>query len=133
MSYKDLLDHPHHVSEKHPRMSLRERAAQFSPFAALTGHSAAIQETARLTEEERQLDENRLQELNEQLALLESGLSERPFIKVRYYLPDEKKEGGSYRCVRGNLRRIDRHNRELILEDGIRIPLDHITDIEAEK
>ena len=133
MSYEDLLDHPHHVSEKHPRMSLRERAAQCSPFAALTGHSAAIQETARLTEEERQLDENRLQELNEQLALLEAGLSEQPFIKVRYYLPDEKKEGGSYRFIQGILRRIDRHNRELILEDGIRIPLDHIADIEAEK
>ena len=133
MRYEDLLDHPHHVSEKHPRMSLRERAAQFSPFAALTGHSAAIQETARLTEEERQLDENRLQELNEQLALLESGLSKQPFIKVRYYLPDEKKEGGSYRHVQGILLRIDRHNRELILDDGIRIPLDHIADIETEK
>lgn len=133
MRYEDLLDHPHHVSEKHPAMSLRERAAQFSPFAALTGHSAAIQETARLTEEERQLDENRLQELNEQLALLESGLSKQPFIKVRYYLPDEKKEGGSYRFIQGILLRIDRHNRELILDDGIRIPLDHIADIETEK
>ena len=132
MRYEDLLDHPHHVSEKHPAMSLRERAAQFSPFAALTGHSAAIQETARLTEEERHLDENRLQELNEQLTLLESRLSERPVITIRYYLPDEKKEGGSYRCIQGVLRRIDRHNRELSLEDGIRILLDHVADIEID-
>lgn len=132
MSYEDILEHPHHVSQKHPAMSIRERAAQFSPFAALTGHSEAIRETARLTQEEASLDENRLQELDEQMADLESRLQEHPFIRVRYYVPDEKKAGGSYCFAEGSLRRIDRLRRELSLEDGTRIPMDHIADIESD-
>lgn len=132
MSYEDILEHPHHVSKNHPAMSMRERAAQFSPFAALTGHSDAIRETARLTQEESSLDENRLQELNEQMAELGSRLPGHPYIKVRCYVPDEKKAGGSYRCIQGTLKRIDRLHRELLLEDGTRIPMDHIADIESD-
>ena len=133
MSYEDLYDHPHHVSKKHPRMSMENRAAQFSPFAALTGHSAAIEETARLTAQESVLDEYRLSDLNEQLALLQRQIREHPAVRIRYFLPDEKKAGGSYQTILGNVQKIDQFRKLLIMQDNTIVEMKHIADIQIIK
>ncbi len=93
--YDDIINLPHHVSERHPQMSMYNRAAQFAPFAALTGHDSAITEAARLTEAEEELSESDAEVLNRKLAYLQS-LDEKPTISVTYFVPDDKKEGGSY-------------------------------------
>ena len=99
--YGDIIGLSHPVSQVHPQMSVHERAAQFSPFAALTGHEAAIRETARLTEGQIELEEDRKEELDEKLSgLLQPG-SVCPEVTVCYFEPDARKEGGAYRTVRG--------------------------------
>ena len=126
--YSDILNLPHPVSEKHPRMSLYDRAAQFSPFAALTGYDAAIEETGRFTEERAMLDENRKKELDDKLrALLEDKSESR--ISISYYIPDRKKDGGKYAEAISTIVRIDTYRRELMLEDGTKVPFDDIVDI----
>lgn len=126
--YRDILNLPHPVSEKHPRMSLYDRAAQFSPFAALTGYDAAIEETGRFTEERAMLDENRKKELDDKLrALLEDKSESR--ISISYYIPDKKKDGGKYAEAISTIVRIDAYRRELMLEDGTKVPFDDIVDI----
>ena len=91
--YEDIIGLPHHVSKVHPQMSIYDRAAQFSPFAALTGHEAAIQETARLTEEQAELNEDKKEELNEKLQELMAHAEEHLAVTVTYFKPDDRKEG----------------------------------------
>ena len=128
--YDDIIDHPHHISQKHPQMTMQERAAQFSPFAALTGHGVAIRETERLTSDWSELDEDELEALDRSFVWLRDHLTERPEIKVLYFEPDQKKEGGDYVSTSGIVRKIDMAVRILLLTDGKRIPLDHVRDIE---
>ena len=104
--YDDIIDLPHHVSERHPQMSMYNRAAQFAPFAALTGHNAAITEAARLTEAEQELSESDAEVLNRKLAYLQS-LDEKPSISVTYFVPDDKKEGGSYHTATGIVKSVE--------------------------
>lgn len=130
--YDDIIDLPHHVSTRHPQMSPMDRAAQFSPFAALTGHDAAIKEMARLTEERGELDESRKEELNERLWLIRERLSERPEITFTYFKPDEKKSGGVYLTVTGKVKRIDEYEHQIHLEDGIILLIENIFSIEGE-
>lgn len=130
--YDDIIDLPHHVSTRHPQMSPMDRAAQFSPFAALTGHDAAIKEMARLTEERGELDESRKEELNERLWLIRERLSERPEITFTYFKPDEKKSGGAYLTVTGKVKRIDEYEHQIHLEDGIILLIENIFSIEGE-
>lgn len=131
--YSDIIDLPHPVSKKHPRMSLYDRAAQFSPFSALTGHEAAIAETGRLTEKRVQLDEDAKERLDEKLQYLLSRLQESGAeglsIRVTYFVPDEKKEGGAYQEYTGSLRRLDAYARALIFCDATEISLDAVYDI----
>ena len=94
--YEDIIGLLHHVSTVHPQMSIYDRAAQFSPFAALTGHEAAIRETARLTEEQAELNEDKKEELNEKLQELMAHAEEHPTVTVTYFKPDDRKEGGKY-------------------------------------
>lgn len=127
--YEDILYMPHHVSTKHPPMSASDRAAQFSPFAALTGHDAAIQETGRLTDVQvEQSEELRalLDRKQQYLATLE-----RPEVTVTYFLPDGRKDGGAYVTATGQLKRIDPVERVLILAGGQSIPLDDIIDVNS--
>lgn len=127
--YEDILYMPHHVSTKHPPMPASDRAAQFSPFAALTGHDAAIQETGRLTDiQVEQSEELRtlLDRKQQYLATLE-----RPEVTVTYFLPDGRKDGGAYVTATGQLKRIDPVERVLILVGGQSIPLDDITDLNS--
>lgn len=127
--YDDLLDLPHPVSQKHPRMSAHDRAAQFSPFAALTGHSAAMEETARLTDQKLELGEMQLEELNANLLFVQQHIREKPAVQITYFVPDARKSGGEYLSIHGQVRHIDESAQTLILADETRIPLDDILQL----
>lgn len=131
--YDDIISLPHPVSGSHPPMPVAERAAQFSPFAALTGFEDAIRETGRLTDSKVELDEDARELLDEKLKRLrrlqaESG--EMPWAAVTYFRPDEKKDGGAYVTVTGQVKRVDEYERVLVLQDGKRIPLGEIVGME---
>lgn len=130
--YEDILHLPHHVSAEHPQMSIADRAAQFSPFAALTGYDAAVQETARLTEEQLELDENQKAVLNRKLLFLQERLEEHPVVEITYFQPDEWKAGGHYVTVSGNIKKIDLCRSLVIMADGIGIPMAEVFEIKGE-
>lgn len=127
--YDDIIDLPHPTSKRFPRMPLEERAAQFSPFAALTGYDAVIRETARLTDNRVELDEYRRQELDAALRDLAARIDARPEVLVTYFLPDTRKEGGEYVHVCGRLKKIDPFTRSLVLVDNTVIPIDDILEL----
>mgnify|MGYP003289619553 CR=1 FL=1 len=127
--YDDIINLPHHISATRPQMSMHDRAAQFSPFAALTGYDDAVEETARLTDEQYELSEDARNRLDEQLKLIADRIDEQPEIEITYFVPDEKKNGGAYFTFKGNLRRIDEYAMELVFAEGTRINLDYISDI----
>lgn len=128
--YDDIINLPHHVSSTRPHMSIEERAAQFSPFAALTGHEDAIKETARQTEREIILDENELEILDEKLKAILSDKSDNKNIKVVYYVPDENKNGGKYVECSGRVKKMDEYRHVLAMEDGTEINVGRIVDIQ---
>ena len=130
--YGDIINLPHPESRKHKRMSMKDRAAQFSPFAALTGHDAAIKETARLTDGFVDLDESMKATLDEKLVLILEKLNERPMVTITYFLKDEKKVGGSYEVAEGWIRKVDFYERVIEMGDRSKILLDHVVDIESE-
>lgn len=127
--YDDIIDLPRPVSSRRVRMPLSGRAAQFAPFAALSGYDGAVQETARLTDRCPELTEEDFLHLNSQLCDLMGCLHEQPEVTLTLFEPDEKKSGGAYRSVTGKVRRIDETGREVILTDGRRIFLDRICEI----
>ena len=129
--YDDIVDLPHHVSKKRPQMSMIDRSAQFSPFAALTGYEAAIKETGRLTEAQIEMDEDRKIELDRVLRVLMEKRAQKPEVSITYFLPDEKKNGGAYVTVTGQVRKIDDFERTVMLLDGREISIDLITAIEG--
>ncbi len=131
--YDDIIDLPHPTSSKHPRMSNYDRAAQFSPFAALTGHDAAIAETARLTDCQAILDDSRIEQLNNLLRVLQENEARHPGISVTYFQPDSRKSGGSYLTIRGKVKRVDAVEETLVLLDGTVLPLGDIYEIEVLK
>lgn len=128
--YGDIIHLPHHVSSVHPHMPVSDRAAQFAPFAALTGYGEVIKETARQTDERPDLSEDEKQELNYKIQLACALPGEKPEIVLTYFVQDEKKSGGAYHTARGKIRRIDPDAGQIILEDGMRIRLDCVVDIE---
>ena len=130
--YDDIIDLPHHVSATRPRMSMIDRAAQFSPFAALTGYDAAIKETGRLTDERIELSEESRAVLDRKQQLLLDNLADHPDVSVTYFLPDKRKAGGAYVTVTGRVKKVDDYQRLLLLSDGTKIPLDEILDMESE-
>ena len=130
--YKDIINMPHHQSRKRPHMSMIDRAAQFSPFAALTGHNDAIIETARLTDRQIEIDEGTISILNEKIQMLSDYLTEKPTVTITYFEPDIKKIGGSYLNTTGIIKRIDDFKREIIFTDGTIILIDHVYDIESD-
>ncbi|MDD5923764.1 MAG: hypothetical protein PUC88_03115 [Clostridia bacterium] len=130
--YEDIINLPHHVSATRPQMPIIERAAQFSPFAALTGYSAAIEETGRLTSRKVELDDDVKATLDIKRAYLIEMIDEQPRISVTYFIPDNRKSGGEYVTVTGNLKYISEYERIIQLTDGMKIPIDDIVDIESE-
>ena len=129
--YDDILHLPHHVSGTRPQMPLADRAAQFSPFAALTGYGDAIDETARRTDEKRELSEERQMQIGAQLRELREREKTAPEVTVTWFVPDKKKSGGAYRTARGNVKKVDVCTGTLELRDGTRIPFDDIFSIEV--
>lgn len=130
-TYADILYLPHHVSKTRPQMPMSDRAAQFSPFAALTGYDDAIQETGRLTEQKIELDDEALQELNERFNILQEHLCEQPEVRFTYFKLDARKDGGAYLTVSGVVRKIKLYEREILLHDGTIIPVDDILKMES--
>lgn len=130
--YKDIIDLPHHQSLRRPRMAMIDRAAQFSPFAALTGHNDAIIETARLTDRKIELDEGTKSIINEKIQMISDFLFEKPTVTFTHFEPDIKKEGGTYLNTTGTVKKIDEFKREIILTDGRIILIEHIYDIESD-
>ena len=130
--YDDIIDLPHHQSKVHPHMSLQDRAAQFAPFAALTGHEAAIQETQRLTDRQMQLDEDALEALDEKLELIREHLGTEAEVTFTCFIQDEKKEGGAYATCSGSVKKLDLYARTILLSDNTVISLDKIVDIQGD-
>ena len=129
--YSDIIHLTHPVSKTHPQMPLYDRAAQFSPFAALTGHEAAIKETERVTEQWMPLEEDKKEELNRKLQQLMQFPTERKNVTITFFQPDKKKEGGAYVTVTGQVKKIDTYEQQIIFKDGTKIKLDRITEIEV--
>lgn len=127
--YADIIDLPHHVSNCHPQMPMEKRAAQFSPFAAMVGHDAAIHETARLTEERLELSEDEKAVIDGKLQMLQEHIKEQPEITVTYFQPDKKKSGGTYVTVTGFARMVDKIGQMLVIKDGVKIPIQQILKI----
>ena len=130
--YDNIINLPHHVSKKHPQMSLHDRAAQFSPFAALTGHKAAINETARLTDEKQILSEDVIAKLNEQLNLIKENIGTNQTVTITYFVPDDKKSGGAYISNTGVVKKIDEYNRTVIMTDKTVIPIQQISEMQSD-
>lgn len=122
-NYDDIINLSRPQYHDLPPMSIHDRAAQFSPFAALVGYDAAVEETARLTDSRREMEEDEIDELNRQLSELNKRLSERPRIRVTYFIRDRKKEGGRYASKIGNARTIDQAENRIIFTDGESVPV----------
>ena len=140
--YDDIIHLPHHVSRKHPQMTREDRAAQFAPFAALTGHGEAVKEVGRLTNQRVDLDEYEQEQLRGRLQYLAECVAgwtaasvaaeDRPHVTVTYFQPDLLKEGGEYVTDSGPVKKMDLYERKLIMADGTEISVDEILLVESE-
>ena len=128
--YSDIINLPHHESRNHPQMPMEARAAQFAPFAALTGYDAVIHETARLTDRQVELDVYDNERLNRIFSELMDSLEKHPVVAVSYFKPDEHKAGGAYMTVSGKLKKIDTYEQIMKMEDGTVIPIGSIMDLQ---
>lgn len=128
--YDDIINLPHHQSVTRPHMSNYDRAAQFSPFAALTGHDEAIKETARLTDRKIELDEYTKEDLNSKLQILSDAPGTE--VTITYFQPDEKKSGGAYLTITGCVKRIDEYEQTVVFTDRTAILIDQVSEIESE-
>lgn len=124
-NYDDIINMPHHVSTKHPKLSMKQRAAQFAPFAALVGYGDAVNETSRFTEDRIELTSEEKSIINNKLKELQSNQK----VTVTYFVPDLKKSGGKYVTIIGNVKKIDKHNQCLVLTNKKEIPLNEIIEI----
>ena len=130
--YADIIDLPHHQSDTRPKMSNYDRAAQFSPFAALTGHADSIKETARLTDEYSEPSEEMKAIMNEKILFLMEQLENQPEITITFFKPDEKKQGGAYITITGVVKKIKTYERQIQMTTGDLIPIDMIFGIDGE-
>lgn len=127
--YDDIIHLPHHVSIRHTPMSAIDRAAQFSPFAALTGYEAVIEETGRLTDTQIELDEGGKAMVDEKLRRIAERIDAQPRVTVTWFQPDERKSGGAYVSTTGCVKKLDPYERILLLMDGTLIPISRIYHI----
>ena len=129
--YNDIINLPHHVSSTRPQMPMLDRAAQFAPFAALTGYDAAIKETGRLTDEKIEMDEEALNILNMKYQILVDSLDDKPEVTFTYFKPDERKAGGAYVKVTGTVKKVDDFERLIVMQNGAKMPMDDILNIDG--
>ena len=130
--YDDIINLPNPTSKNHPRMSLYARAAQFSPFAALTGHEAAIRETARRTDEKEILSDEVIAGLNEKLRVIVENIGSEQTVTITWFVPDERKAGGTYTTHSGVVKKINEYEHTIIMTDSTIIPIGQISEIEGE-
>ena len=130
--YDDMIGLGQHISRTHPPMARIKRAAQFASFDALTGFGAAINEAGRETEAKKELSEDEIDMINARLAVIEQHIKEQPSIAVTYFLPDDRKAGGRYVTVSGNVRKLDDVKRMMVFADETRIPIEDIRYIESD-
>ena len=130
--YDEIMGLPHHISKTRPQMPMSDRAAQFAPFAALTGYDAAIKETGRLTDERIELDVEALSALDMKYQLLMEALDEAPEVTITYIQPDERKAGGKYLTATGAVKKVDDFERRITMQDGTKIPMDDVLSIDGE-
>ena len=129
--YNDIIALPRPCSGRHQPMTRIGRAAQFAPFAALSGYDDAVRETARLTDEQREMTEEKMALMNEKLRALLEIIRDQPQITITFFEPDKHKNGGAYLSVTGRIRRVDEVNRQLILTDRTVIAMDAICEIDC--
>ena len=128
--YDDIINLPHHISEKHPQMTLEARAAQFAPFAALTGYDDEVKETARLTNRRIELDDEAKSILDNKIQIILEQISQRPTVSITYFIPDTRKAGGEYVTITGIIKKVDGYNQVIVLENRTEIPINEIIDID---
>ena len=127
--YDDIIHLPHHVSKNRPQMSMANRAAQFSPFAALSGHDEAVKEEARLTFEKPLLDSDEKEIINQQLNIIQAQLENHPNVEITYYEADKNKAGGNIQTVSGVVKKIDAYKKEIVFQEGLRIKINDVIKI----
>lgn len=130
--YDDIINLPHPVSKYRPQMPLSDRAAQFAPFAALTGHKEAVKETARYTESEQILSEDVIERLNEKLQKIVENIGAKRTVSITYFQPDDKKRGGEYLTHSGVVKKVDQYKNALIMMDKTVISIERIREIESD-
>ncbi len=131
-SYEDIIDLPPHISKKYPQPTMLERAARFSPFAAITGYEEMVKEAARVTDKKVELDENSKEILNEKLLFIIEMCDEGAVVNITYFVPDNLKAGGIYKTVTGTIKRIDEYEGYILLKGGMKIPLDDLYKIDGD-
>ncbi len=129
--FEDIINLPHHVSDRHPQMDRINRAAQFAPFAALTGYGEKVSEAARLTDERTILSEEEAEDLDRRLQWIVAHMAERPTVRFRYFIPDERKSGGKYVDAVGCVAKYDSYKNVLTMEDGTKVTVAEIIDAEV--
>ena len=129
--YEDIINLPHHISPTRQQMPMSDRAAQFSPFAALTGYDAAIKETVRLTDERIELDEEALTALDMKYQLLIDAFDDAPEVTITYFQPDERKAGGKYITATSAVKKVDDFERRITMQNGTKIPMDDVLSIDG--
>lgn len=128
--YDDIINLPHHISKKHPQMTLEARAAQFAPFAALTGYDDEVKETARLTNRRIELDDEAKSILDNKIQIILEQISQRPTVSITYFIPDTRKAGGEYVTITGIIKKVDGYNQVIVLENRTEVPISEIIDID---
>ena len=127
--YDDIINMSHHISKKHPRMSLENRSAQFAPFAALTGYEDEVEETARITDKKIEITDEIKSTINMRLQIIQEKINTKPKVTIKYFIPDNKKEGGSYKTVTSNVLKIDQYKKLVVLKDNTKIFISDIINI----
>lgn len=130
--YDSIKKLPHYQSVTRPHMSLYDRAAQFSPFAALTGYDDAVKETARLTDTKAELDEYEKAAINERLNRIQDTFDVQPEVSITYFLPNKKKSGGAYITVTGCVKKVDEFEHVVVMRNGTKVHIDDIAEIDGE-
>lgn len=130
--YDEIMELPHHVSKTRPQMPMSDRAAQFAPFAALTGYDSAIKETGRLTDERIELNEEALTALDMKYQLLMDAFDDAPEVTITYFQPDERKTGGKYITATGTVKKVDDFERRITMQNGTKILMDDVLNIDGE-
>ena len=130
--YEDIINLPPHISKKHPQPTMLERAARFSPFAAITGYEEMVKEAARVTDKRVELDESSKEILNEKLLFVMEMCDEDTVVNITYFIPDKLKSGGVYKTVSGTIKRMDEYEGNILLKDGTKIPLSELYEIDGE-